>query len=143
MNKKDGNVFITEEEHIYSGGMEENRKNGAGQYIIIKKMSNATEKRIRYKGTWKNDIFSRGFVEGEDGNIKEIESAPLLSIKSKRGMVGKTDRNPTLKLLAEQMDKKRSTKNIIARSSNESYTSITEKVNGHKKVKLTALTKVQ
>jgi hypothetical protein len=30
MGKKDGNTFITEEEHIYSGGMEENRKHGDG-----------------------------------------------------------------------------------------------------------------
>lgn len=41
MSKKDGNIFIIEEEHIYSGRMEENRKHGDGEYIIIKKMSNA------------------------------------------------------------------------------------------------------
>jgi hypothetical protein len=42
-------VFISEEEHIYQGEMSNHRKHGEGEYIIIQKLSNSSEKHC---GIW-------------------------------------------------------------------------------------------
>lgn len=64
------------------------RKHGPGEYIIIKKYSNASEKQIRYKGTWNYDIFHYGTVEDESGLVRQTKNTAI-SFKSKSNLKGK------------------------------------------------------
>lgn len=54
--------MIIEEEHIYKGHLKDNRKHGNGEYIILRKFSNACEAQIRYSGEWLMDIFNSGTI---------------------------------------------------------------------------------
>ena len=76
---------LVEEEHIYRGQMENMRKHGQGQYLIVRKFSDNTEKQQIIKGVWSQDILAEGRVVDENGTEKEVKKN-LISLRSKRAM---------------------------------------------------------
>lgn len=55
-------TFLREEEHIYQGPILNNCKNGQGQYTIIRRYSDNSEKHQIVKGIWSNDMLQSGTV---------------------------------------------------------------------------------
>jgi hypothetical protein len=59
---KSAGFIIKSEEHIYQGEISNSRKHGNGEYILIRRFSNNTEKITRCVGTWQHDIFMSGTI---------------------------------------------------------------------------------
>lgn len=108
-------VQITQEEHIYQGAMENNRKHGEGEYILIQRLSDGTEKNTRYTGTWNHDILASGMIEDANGFRKEIK-ASAISFKTKSSLKGQSTKNLTIKHVSAMMEQKKdkSSKVIIS-----------------------------
>jgi hypothetical protein len=125
-------LALKEEEHIYKGEMRNNRKHGEGEYIILRRWSDSTETRLKCCGTWVADVFKCGTYENEKGEKKQINETIFTTFKSRTNIRAKPEKNLTIKMLTQEMGKRKSSNNVNQRDSNVSCASILNKLKQEK-----------
>lgn len=100
-----------EEEHAYKGDMRQRKKNGFGQYSIIRRFSDNSEKAQVVKGEWRNDIFIQGVMEDGMGPPKKIKGS-VLTLRSKMETTPYAVSNRTIHLQTQRIDKKKKTQRL-------------------------------
>lgn len=94
--KEDASGLI-EEEHIYRGGMKKNRKDGRGEYMIISRYSDNTEKTKSIRGRWCNDILVEGVAKSSEGE-ENVVSRNILHMKPTKRAKPTIEINKTIHL---------------------------------------------
>ena len=122
---KEDATGLIEEEHIYRGGMKKNRKDGRGEYMIISRYSDNTEKTKSIRGRWCNDILVEGVAKSSEGE-ENVISRNILHMKPKKRANPAIEVNKTIHLEQERLSKKKITSKNHHADSKEEVASILE-----------------